>query len=133
MIGGPDGPPPKLKPCPFCGQPLTVRWRRIKPKAHCSTPECWGGKLPVLPLDLPEFVDAWNTRAVVDQPSGAEWLTWERLKDTLAIFVTGACNNPKRDSLTADDWADQIDQMSARQTAFNPLREIKLILDGEIE
>jgi len=31
-------------------------------------------------------------------------------------------------SLTADGWADQIDQMSARQTASNPLREIKRVL-----
>ncbi len=54
--------PPALKPCPFCGQPLSVRWRKINPKASCETPECWGGKLPVLPLDVPEFVAAWNTR-----------------------------------------------------------------------
>ena len=67
-ISRPDGPPPKLKPCPFCGRPLAIRWRKINPKAHCATPGCIGGKLPVLQLDIPEFVDAWNTRAA-DQPS----------------------------------------------------------------
>ena len=57
------GDPPKLKPCPFCGKDLAIRWRRINPKASCQTPECWGAKLPVLQLDVPEFVAAWNTRA----------------------------------------------------------------------
>ncbi len=55
--------PPELKPCPFCGQPLNVRWRKINPKANCATQDCWGGKLPVLQLDIPEFVAAWNTRS----------------------------------------------------------------------
>jgi len=55
--------PPELKSCPFCGKPLTVRWSKMNPKASCRTPECWGGKLPILPLDVPEFVEAWNTRS----------------------------------------------------------------------
>lgn len=58
--------PPELKPCPFCGNPLNVRWRKMNPKAHCATPGCWGGKLPVLQLDIPEFVAAWNTRSNAD-------------------------------------------------------------------
>lgn len=56
------GPPPELKPCPFCGNPLTVRWRRINPKASCTTENCWGARLPTLTLDVPEAVAAWNTR-----------------------------------------------------------------------
>ena len=65
-------PCPRLEPCPFCGKPLAVRWRKINPKASCRTPECWGGKLPVLQLDIPEYVAAWNTRAGVLQPSKGE-------------------------------------------------------------
>ena len=57
-----------LKPCPFCGQRLDVSIRgpgehAINPKARCTTEDCWGSKLPTLPLDVPEFVAAWNTRA----------------------------------------------------------------------
>ena len=57
------GAPPELKPCPFCGNTLAIRWRKINPKASCKTPGCWGGKLPILQLDIPDFVAAWNTRA----------------------------------------------------------------------
>lgn len=63
--------PPELKPCPFCGQPLNVRWRKMNPKANCATPGCWGGKLPVLQLDIPEFVEAWNTRPNATSHRGA--------------------------------------------------------------
>lgn len=60
-------PPPALEPCPFCGVAPTVRWSKNNPRASCKTPECWGGKLPVLLLDVPEFVEAWNTRGGVLQ------------------------------------------------------------------
>lgn len=56
------GPPPLLQPCPFCGKALTLTWRKTNPKARCSTQDCWGGKLPVLPLDHPESVASWNSR-----------------------------------------------------------------------
>jgi hypothetical protein len=56
------GPAPELEPCPFCGKPLAVKWRRNNPSARCITEECWGAKMPSLQLDVPEFVAAWNRR-----------------------------------------------------------------------
>jgi hypothetical protein len=60
----PLGQPPKLDPCPFCGHHLQVTWRRANPKAKCATVDCWGGKSPVVMLDIPEQVAAWNQRAL---------------------------------------------------------------------
>jgi hypothetical protein len=51
-----------LKPCPFCNQPLTVRKSGANPRAKCNTEGCFGAKLPVVNLDVPEDVAAWNTR-----------------------------------------------------------------------
>lgn len=62
------GRPPQLLPCPFCGESLTLTWRKTNPKARCSTQNCWGGKLPVLPLDHPESIVAWNKR---DNPNSS--------------------------------------------------------------
>lgn len=55
---------PYLKPCPFCGCDLESKWNRPNPSAKCTTPDCMGSKLPSLCLDVPEHVEAWNTRAV---------------------------------------------------------------------
>ena len=57
-----------LEPCPFCGvHPIaTIRGKgetAPHPKARCMTEDCMGGKLPVICLDVPTDVDAWNTRA----------------------------------------------------------------------
>jgi hypothetical protein len=57
------GPPPALKPCPFCGAHLEMTWRRSNPRAKCGTFECWGARLPVVSLDDKDEVAAWNTRA----------------------------------------------------------------------
>ena len=56
------GPMPPLSVCPFCGQPPFAVWRRSNPWAKCKTEGCWGGKSVVISLDVPEQVDAWNTR-----------------------------------------------------------------------
>lgn len=56
---------PYLKPCPFCGCELDSKWNRANPSAKCATPECMGSKLPSLCLDVPEHIEAWNTRAEV--------------------------------------------------------------------
>lgn len=54
----------ELKPCPFCGAVLDAQWDRPNPKARCCTEGCKGRQLPVLNLDAPEDIAAWNTRAV---------------------------------------------------------------------
>src|SRR5574343_1017717 len=54
---------PYLKPCPFCGCELESKWNRANPSAKCATPDCMGSKLPSLCLDVPEHIEAWNTRA----------------------------------------------------------------------
>lgn len=54
---------PELQPCPFCGRSLDVQWNRPNPQAGCRTEGCKGGQLPVLNLDVPQDVAAWNTRA----------------------------------------------------------------------
>lgn len=62
-----------LKGCPYCGHPLTGTIHGANdwapnPKAQCKTPDCWGGKQPALPLDVPEFVAAYNTRCTGRHP-----------------------------------------------------------------
>ncbi len=57
-----------LMPCPFCGVHLTASVRgngdkAPNPKASCKTDGCYGGRMPVLCLDIPEDVEAWNRRA----------------------------------------------------------------------
>lgn len=57
-----------LKPCPFCGVKPTPNIRgkgeaAPNPKARCMTEDCMGGKLPVICLDIPSNVAAWNIRA----------------------------------------------------------------------
>lgn len=56
-----------LKARPFCGHRLEATIlgsddRTPNPRAKCATEGCWGGKLPVLSLDIPEHVAAYNTR-----------------------------------------------------------------------
>ncbi len=62
-----------LLPCPFCGQPLHAKVNRPNPSARCVTEGCKGRQLPVLNLDQPADIAAWNTRAAspVDQPAAA--------------------------------------------------------------
>lgn len=57
-----------LKGCPFCGEKLTATLRGTgdvapNPKASCKTVGCYGARLPVLCLDIPEDVAAFNLRA----------------------------------------------------------------------
>ena len=39
------GPVPMLHPCPFCGEPLAVKWRKVNPSARCITEDCWAASL----------------------------------------------------------------------------------------
>ena len=55
-----------LLPCPFCGEKLQAsirgpQERAINPKALCHTEDCMGAALPVISLDVPAQVAAWNT------------------------------------------------------------------------
>lgn len=57
-----------LRPCPFCGTKPTALIRgngekAPNPKARCLTEDCMGARLPVICLDIPSDVDAWNKRA----------------------------------------------------------------------
>ncbi len=59
-----------LAPCPFCGSPLHFNAERFRvkgvvpnPSARCHTEGCFGTSLPVVSLDVPEQVAAWNRRA----------------------------------------------------------------------
>lgn len=52
----------RLLPCPFCGRELTARWDGANPRAKCDTPDCMGGRLPVVNLDVPGDIASWNTR-----------------------------------------------------------------------
>lgn len=52
----------ELLPCPFCGSGLYAQWNRANPKARCETVGCMGAKLPILNLDQPDDIAAWNRR-----------------------------------------------------------------------
>lgn len=57
-----------LLACPFCGHRLTVKIKgagahALNPTARCATEHCMGKRLPVICLDVPGDVSAWNTRA----------------------------------------------------------------------
>lgn len=54
---------PHLKPCPLCGHALEVKARKNNPYARCATEGCKGKQLPLLNLDVPEDIAAWNCRA----------------------------------------------------------------------
>jgi hypothetical protein len=52
----------KIEPCPFCGNPLTMRGG-VNPYGRCTTDGCFGERLPV--INVPYDVEAWNKRAAV--------------------------------------------------------------------
>lgn len=56
-----------LKGCPFCRKALTPHIRgagdkALNPYASCKTDGCYGNKMPVLSLDVPADVEAWQQR-----------------------------------------------------------------------
>jgi len=53
----------RFAPCPFCGHPLHVVARKSNPYACCKTEGCKGKQLPLLNIDQPDDVAAWNRRA----------------------------------------------------------------------
>ena len=58
-------PAANLLPCPLCGCAPVARWSKCNPRARCRTEGCIGAKLPVISLDLPEDIAAWNRRTVI--------------------------------------------------------------------
>lgn len=67
-----------LMPCPFCGKELNRRDRKssVNPRAWCATPECFGAKAPVVNLDDPLSVQAWNTRPEAVMGGNAVPVAW---------------------------------------------------------
>lgn len=61
---------PDLLPCPFCGKMLRVRVSK-NPYGVCDTEDCYGGKMPIVNLNVPEDVAAWNRRPAPDLPRHA--------------------------------------------------------------
>lgn len=53
----------QLLPCPFCGCQLARNDRKHNPYARCPTEGCKGAQLPLLNLDQPDDVKAWQARA----------------------------------------------------------------------
>jgi len=72
-----------LADCPFCAKPLYQKRGKINPYAKCKTEGCFGGKMPVISLDVPSDIEAWNTRAMPQTPDAGEvqdtWFTDSRL------------------------------------------------------
>ena len=77
MAVDPTLPPPHLEPCPWCGKPLQVTWRKSNPRASaCKTPHCFGNKMAALALDDASEVAEWNRRAVpAAAQESAAWIT----------------------------------------------------------
>lgn len=73
-----------LEPCPFCGQEPEQRNSKYNPYARCATPDCAGGKLPLISLDVPEDIERWNRRGR-EQALAAHVDGMERRGDQMAI------------------------------------------------
>lgn len=115
---------PYLKPCPFCGCELESRWNRANPSAKCATPECMGSKLPSLCLDVPEHIEAWNTRAEVAMAHANqnEALTTqsEKINTALSKSLTAFEKLPKHDGAYAECNA----AVTAIHDAINSMGEL---------
>lgn len=54
----------KLANCPFCGLEPYRKVGKLNPYAVCKTDNCFGAKMPVVALDVPEQIEQWNTRSL---------------------------------------------------------------------
>jgi hypothetical protein len=107
----------ELRPCPFCDKPLRVGSRKINPHARCVTEDCYGAKMPVVNLDDPRSVAAWNTRAgacAQEAPEPSDgcfemlWAWFEKRRDDMGW---------ERDGLSADDFRQMLDEHEANLTS----------------
>jgi hypothetical protein len=88
-MSNPTTPPQEveeLKPCPFCGVPLTIRhW-----SGRCNTDGCWmSERRTAVPLDDPKQVAAWNTRTPPPPKERGEG-RWDRLERARLIAADTA-------------------------------------------
>jgi hypothetical protein len=82
-----------LEPCPFCGQEPEQRSSKYNPYARCATPDCAGGKLPLISLDVPEDIERWNRRGR-EQALAAHV---EGLRDAAKRYYNATCGEPMVD------------------------------------
>lgn len=96
MAVDPTLPPPHLEPCPWCGQPLQMTWRRHNPRASCRTEGCFGYMRVAFALDMPEQIEAWNRRAslaapaaVPAEPKGVAQFAPQQAAPTESVLIDG--------------------------------------------
>ncbi len=65
----------ELLPCPFCGEALYQKRRPMNPYAVCKTDGCKGAQLPMLNIDDPDDVTAWNRRTPAQRDQVAPFQT----------------------------------------------------------
>ena len=103
-------PEVELLPCPFCGCALEANWNRVNPKARCRTVDCMGSKLPVLNLDQPEAIAAWNRRAAdrklrpgnAEMPEPVAFLSVDCIGERYLCFTKPDDDDPLQALYTAD-------------------------------
>lgn len=115
----------ELKPCPFCGNAPVVNSCKFNPYARCETDGCKGSKLPMLNMDDPSDIAAWNMRAVEDtlkveiesldkendgmEDAMVQWAKKLEVTEQARDFLNG-CRK---------DWADQAARMKEQLDAAN--------------
>ncbi|HDR9065529.1 TPA: Lar family restriction alleviation protein [Burkholderia contaminans] len=119
--------PMNLEPCPFCGNELHVKANRANPSARCVTDGCKGKQLPVLNLDQPEDIAAWNRRAPVET-SRADALTDPQILSKAAHRAY----SPKIADVTHYDFSEsELIEFARDVLAASPVEQHEAALTGE--
>jgi hypothetical protein len=114
-----DNTAEKLKPCPFCGKDLEVHNLRFNPYARCATEGCKGSQLPLLNIDIPSDIEAWNTRA--DSGEAVAWL----VESEKAGRVSSELHELSADKVIADvvrEYGDAYGATTKRPLFTHPRR-----------